>query len=315
MAVMTYNDFGTYIGLQSPYARPNNPPPPPNPGDNVATLPPNFTVPSPGGTTIRDRVNYVWDFRHAFPWDHEPSDTRRALKVQNYQIIKAILIPYSYNRHLESRNGGFTITGGVATPTPQSTTVALEVTAHLLIGYTIQTPAVARDFPVAPPIAPANPYEELGTFIRDQTPFALNWMLDADELNRTTLEIGVSWLAHLSAFSAGQGGPRLKSTSDNEMDLIQEQQCFNWDFEADPPTGGAPPFGQVFGSGAMPPPINPQYPPPPPPGLPWMRNWQVSKAIRALYHAIVPVDPNNPGSGTQVVRGEILVGFTGGGGM
>jgi hypothetical protein len=42
-----------------------------------------------------------------------------------------------------------------------------------------------------------------------------------------------------------------------------------------------------------------------------MRNWQVSKAIRAVYQVTVPTSI----SPTGFAQGEILVGFTGGGGM
>jgi hypothetical protein len=320
MVAMAYNQFGEYIGVQSPYAQPNTSPPnpPPPAGANVATLPAGFTIPSPGGTTIRDKVDYVWDFRHAFAWDQEPQDPSRALKVQNYRIIKAILIPYTYNRIIESSQGGVLRTDGVpgTTPIPPRTYVSLVVSAHLLIGYTDPAPNPPREHvPVLPPTPTTTNYHALGEFIRDQTPRAFNLLLLADETDRNTLETGVSWLSQLSARIAAQGGPRLKSTSDNEMDLVQEQQCFNWDFEADAPPSGTVPFGQVFGSGANPAPPNPQYPPPPPSGLPWLRNWQVSKAIRALYQGDAFIDPQDESLGTQSVQGEILIGFTGGGGM
>lgn len=310
---LTYNDFGTFIGDENPYAQPDTGLVPANPGDNVAALPVGFTIPGPGGTTVRNPVSYVWDFRHAFPFDKEPGDQYRALKVQNYRIVKAILIPYSYNRHIESRNGGRILGGGAPVVIPPGRIVSLVVTAHLLIGYTPLVSVPARALPGGAAAAPGlPPYEALGLFIRDQTPTGVNPNLLADPTDRATLEVGVSWLSGLSAFSARGGGPRLKSTSDNEMDLIQEQQCLNWDFEADAPVGGPAPFGQIFGAGAIPAPLNPQYPPAPPAVFPWLRNWQVSKAIRTLYDVTVPISAAFP---TGTARGEILVGFTGGGGM
>jgi len=329
MVALDYNDFGDYIGEQIPYAQPYNGPTPPPDNANIAVLS-DLTAPPPDGPTIRDYVNYVWDFRHAFPWDHDPGDPTRALKVQNYQMTKAILVPYTYNRKIESTWGGVysdtDLTPGAGTtgptgdvePIPPRDFVFLKVQAHVIIGYTVQTPDPNFHFPeIVTPVAPSTPYEALGAFIRTHTPnsaIATALVLDADTEHRRTLEIGDSWLADLSAFDARAGGPRLKSTSDNEMDVLQEQQCFYWDFDLDIATSGDPPFGTVFGS-FLP---GVEYPPPPPlnpGGESWLRNWQVTKGIRAVYHASLPVDPDDPRGPQRIVRGEILVGFSGGGGM
>jgi len=335
MVALNYDDFGNFIGSETPYAQPHNVSIPPPDNANIAVLP-NLSVPPPVGPIIRDHTTYVWDFRHAFPWDHDLGDVTRALKVQNYRIVKAILVPYTYDRKIESTWGGVysdtdlapdtgsTGPSGAVHSIPARNYVFLKVNAHLLIGYTALGPPTT-EYPRSSSVQPAaspTPYQALGEFIRLQTPQLANLtnlVLDAEEGNRTTLEIGESWLAKIGARSAATGGPRLKSTSDNEMDVLQEQQCFYWDFDLDIVSGGPSPWGTVFGSGAMPAPPTPyKYPPPPPlnsDGYSWLRNWQVTKGIRAVYHAQIPDDPENPTGPRHTVQGEILVGFTGGGGM
>ena len=318
MVVLTYSAFGDFIGSQSPYAQPYLGGTPPV-GANVTLLPAVPQTPTPAGTTIRNNVDYVWDFPPGFPWDQgsgNSSPGTQGPELPDHQgdhdpvylqpPHRVAERPRRAERVTACRHGRSAelpgVRAGDGAPADREQ-------------FQSPTPIL---LPVTPPGtgATAAPYQDLGTFIRDQTPFCTAPILDADTADRNTLRgRRQTGFRTCSAFSAAGGGPRLKSTSDNEMDAIQEQQCFHWDFAADYPPGPVP--GCSSNSSLAPLPVLR------PParsirrrlaGVPWLRNWQVSKAIRATYHS-VELDPRKSDGTTITVGGEILVGFTGGGGM
>lgn len=293
---MTYDEFGEFIGDESPYARKPD-----------AHFTAGFT-----DAQIETSLDLYWDFRHGPPWGATPGDPEKALKVQNYNIVKAIMIPYSYNRILHSTFGGTLVDGATTTSVSEGASVSLVVKTHLLIGYTRAVVAQNEETP-RPRIEPiaSTTYGALGQYIKAQTPSPNEPELLAVDGQRDVLEIAISWLASLSAKKNVAGEDRLISTSDNEMDLIQEQQCLYWDFPLNLPSTGPGPLNYALTPAGVH--TTDKVPPPPPFGVNWLRNFQVTKGIRASYKFIGPSPEDDDVN--VVYRADILVGFAGGGGM
>jgi hypothetical protein len=287
---MTYSEFGRHVGDESPYAVPED-----------VTFAPGFNDPTTGVTRIvgsaGNPLGVQWDFRHARsttpgdpPWEPEPEQPdrlRRPLKLRNYTIVKAMLVPYTYHRRLPSNFGGFidpSPTSNDEFTFPGNVMVGITIKAHLLVGYT--------ESRLRADLAPPQPQDEegddgyslFGQFIKAQTPFSSNPSLLAVSGDRNVLETAVSWLTDISSSKFKLGLCELESNSDMEMDLIQEQQCLYWDF----------PLVDVN-------------------DVRWMRNFQVTKAIRATYRFPTPA----PGDPERQVAGEgdVLVAITGAGDM
>jgi hypothetical protein len=298
MCPMSYTTFGDYLGRQSPYSQP---------GD--VTFDAGYENISLGLTKVATPADvpfdHLWTWRHDRPWENEPNRPGRPTvpwKVQSYQIVKAMLVPYTYKRYLMSTFGGTTETDHptipgtqVVTPYPGPGRVAINIKGHLLIGYTAT--GFEPTTPVVPPAtsgAGPGDYTRLGEFIKNQTPHttAPTLLGDLSVPNPATtpqsrfLETAVTWLSNVSADGAAATPPtcELESNSDMEMDLIQEQQCLYWGFPLALDSGGGN----------------------------WLRNFQVTKAFRATYEFTAP----HPTTGVSTDwRGDVLVGVTGAGDM
>lgn len=300
MAALTYSAFGELIGNESPYDRKNS-----------VEFVPGFANTEMHGTDANP-LSLQWDFRHKAPWSQEPGAPKKPIKVQNYPIVKAMLIPYFYKRRLLSGHGGTASLGSTTQTIAPGSEVALKIETHLLVGYTQAVVPTDQEITRPPAETGTTTYASLGKFIKAETPKGADPELLADPARRSLLELAVTWLADLSAQKFGAGEDRLISTSDEEMDLIQEQQCLNWDFPLDLAAGSSTPSPNqgLTPAGTL---VSAEVPPPPPFGSNWMRNFQVTKAIRATYEVMAP-DPNNPSVDIKF-RGDVLVGFSGGGGM
>jgi hypothetical protein len=285
---LSYEELGHYLSGQDPYS-----------AAEAVSFADGFDDPSSGSSTViagdaAHPLNLYWDFRHRRPfWIGEPGRPHKPLKVENYKIAKAMVIPYTYTRGFNLVEGGLVKQqSGGKVDLVGGDRVEIKMVAHLLIGYVSLGPGVTAATGTAAPSASGSArtdksgdsYDRLGRFIRAETPFgsAPRLTVDPEVPDETGLEIALTWLADFSA-----AADQIASSSDNEMDLSQEQQCHYWDF----PKPHLP--------GTVPPPTTPT----------WMRNYQITKAIRATYEIDEPGSDGQP----RPVKGTILIGYAGAG--
>jgi hypothetical protein len=238
---MNYSQLGDYLAKQNPYS-------------GEIRFRADLDDPA-SGVIIRPNLSLYWDFREPQSQQRgEPGRPGKLIKVANYPIVKAIVVPFDYTRLI---------------PSDQHEPTPIPMKANLLIGYgpplpqpdsPTLLPRVAR----TEPTDDQAPYPRLARFIRAQNPFSAETYLEMlpptpdepDRPEKTGLVTAVTWLADRSVARRN-----LASSSDFEMDLCQEQQCLYWDFPQPLPERTVGPSGENF----------------------WMCNYQVTKAFRFRY--------------------------------
>ena len=301
---LPYTSFGAFIDAFNPYSDVSAVADPTgeSTGILIAASGPN-AVDDPRYHTVRDAPPLYWPFRlpherqEWLPWRRpfEPGPvtwpgggigyTNKIQEVENCRIVKAIVVPYEYDRILARRS-------------PLAVRKTMKMKAHILIGYT--APFDVPDNPSQPIGALVDPdqYERLGAFIEaehpaekgelDGPPQNTEIIVDLDNRIPPTFMNAVCWLGEKSRESLvlGLDPYPLGSSADDEMQTLDKQQCLTWIFPQryrDLETGG---YLDEW----------------------WMRGYQVTKAFRVQYKVV-----GSDAGGAEPLIGDILVGYSGSG--
>ena len=303
----TYLGLGSFIESFNPYAEDTTPPDPTVADSGIIIATHNQPPPDPTALfpTLSNFPYLYWPFRQPeesrdYPaWDRgvekypvtwpggKVGRTNKLLEVEMCEIVKAMVIPYTYKR----------VIGRVLTnPT------TIDMKAHLVVGYTSpgditpnETQSGARD------PARSQRYEAIGTLIEEEHPvkrgemgFAQHDTILVADLNVPTppfVQNAICWLEHKSLQSFNDPPPPVikypfGSSADDEMEMCDKQQCLTWAFPQP-----ERPSDTAYGPGW------------------WMRGYQVTKGFRVRYQV---VDPNPP-PGSKPQGGWILIGYSGSG--
>jgi hypothetical protein len=301
-----YATFGQFIDLFNPYAEVSVVADP-----TTATA--GILIAASGSSasfdplyhTVLDANDLYWPFRLPYereewlsiPWTRpfEPGPvtwpgggigyTNKIHEVENCRIVKAIVVPYEYDRIIARRS-------------PPGAQTTIKMKAHILIGYTAPFEIQDNRFqPVAPP-PDFDQYAKLGQFIQTEHPVEKGELggpgqpteIIADLIERDPpwFMNAICWLETKSkeAASAPVDPYPLGSSADDEMQTLDKQQCLTWIF---------PQRYRDLATGDY---LN---------GW-WVRAYQVTKAFRGRYVIVGSDEGGNP-----LLGGDILVGYSGSG--
>ena len=323
----TYSAFGAFMELFNPYARETELLDPSSPATGTIVITAGdreMAGRAFGGTLISIPGPLRWPFRlpldiknkpGANPewiWQRPvepgpvtwpgggPGHMDKILEVESCEIVKAIVFPYYYTRVL----------GRPHPPDPNQT---VKMKAHLVIGYTGLRSIPDNPFPVGTqpvahqPIAGVS-YARLGEFIQEQHPIetgelypgdgdaqptALNVSFDFDNLSPPPFIMNaICWLMDKSLYADNLGYVyAFGSSADDEMDILQKDACLTWPVPQPNWVKVDPHDTRTWRHD---------------PETVWMRNYQITKALRVMYILQNNQVPN-------LLGGDILIGYSGSG--